>query len=64
MKSICHVLDVGGQVDGRRGAASDQSEQPLSDCGRTRGFAPCGTIDYVGLTNEYLDVFGGLLMDF
>ena len=30
----------------------------------TRGLAPCGTIDYVGLTNEYLDVFGGLLMDF
>lgn len=63
MKSICQV-QVGGQVDGRRGAASDQSEQPLSDCGRTRGLAPCGTIDYVGLTNEYLDVFGGLLMDF
>ena len=50
-------------MNGRRGAASDQSEQPLSDCGRTRGLAPCGTIDYVGLTNEYLDVFGGLLMD-
>ena len=50
-------------MNGRRGAASDQSEQPLSDCGRTRALAPCGTIDYVGLTNEYLDVFGGLLMD-
>ena len=51
-------------MNGRRGAASDQSEQPLSDCGRTRGLAPCGTIDSVGLINEYLDVFGGLLMDF
>ena len=30
----------------------------------TRGLAPCGTIDSVGLINEYLDVFGGLLMDF
>ena len=55
VKSICQV-QVGGQVDGRRGAASDQSEQPLSDCGRLD--SRFGTLWYHWLCRIDQRVFG------